>query len=71
MFPSEVKLNVGTELWLLPWVMRKAMSTKTRNIPFDGQVKFHVISHKHDISGVSNCIIHIEWMGDIAADWSN
>ena len=61
-FPSEVKLSVGTETWLQPWVGRIAMSTKTRKISFDGKAKFHEVSHENDISWVSNCIIHIEWM---------
>ena len=36
-FPSKVNLSVGTESWLQSWVMRIVMSTKTRNISFDGK----------------------------------
>ncbi len=77
LFPREVKRSVGTEQWLQAWVMRIVMSTKTRNITFDGQGTFNAISPTYDIFGVSNCIIHIEWMvmlewmAYITANWSN
>ncbi len=61
-FPSEVKLSIVSGLWLHPLRMRIAMSTKTRNVSFDGLAHFHAISHKNKISGTSHCIIHIEWM---------
>ena len=62
MFPSEVNASIGTELWLHPQGMRIVMSTKTRNISFDGQAHFLEISHEKEISEASHCVIHIQWM---------
>ena len=36
-FPSKMKLSVGIVSWLQSLVMKMVMSTKTRNISFDGK----------------------------------
>ena len=78
-FPCEVKLSVAIELWLPPWVMRKVMSTKTRNMSFNGQPNVNPItqdiSHKWYLWSI--CVILIEWMltmewmSYVADNWSN
>ena len=67
MFPTEVKLSVRTAIWLQPCEMRIVMSTKTRKISFDGQVKFHDISHKNGTFWASYNVIHIKWM--LTIEW--